>query len=87
MHEFLNFEQIKAEEAEARAKVRDEEGEVLHTFHNRKIVRISEDLVVKKAKDLRIHEVSNLRFIAGKQQFRYRKCTLCAGRMVKWSAS
>lgn len=65
MHEFLNSKQIKAEEAEARAKVRDEEGEVLHTFHNRKIVRISEDLVVKKAKDLRVHEASNLRFIAG----------------------
>lgn len=48
MHSILNSDQIKAEEAEARAKVRDEEGEVLHVFHNRKIVRISDNLVVKK---------------------------------------
>ncbi|KAJ5587983.1 uncharacterized protein N7459_003748 [Penicillium hispanicum] len=66
MHQYLNFHQIQAEEAEARAKVRDEEGEVLYTFHGRKIVRISENLVVKKAQDLRIHEASNLRFVAEK---------------------
>lgn len=64
MYEFLNYDKIKAEEAEARARVRDDEGEVLYTFHSRKIVRISEDLVVKKAGDLRAHEASNLRYIA-----------------------
>lgn len=63
-YKLMNWDEIKADEAEARAKVRDDEGEVIHTFHRRKIVRISEDLVVKKAADLRVHEASNLRFIA-----------------------
>lgn len=49
MHRILNQEQIKTEEAEARSKVTDDEGEVLYTFHRRKIVRISEYLVVKKS--------------------------------------
>ncbi|CAG7944718.1 unnamed protein product [Penicillium nalgiovense] len=48
----------------ARSKVRDDEGEVLHTFHRRKIVRISENLVVKKADDIPAHEDPTLRFIA-----------------------
>ncbi|OQD71391.1 hypothetical protein PENPOL_c001G05003 [Penicillium polonicum] len=64
MHRILNHEQIKAEEAEARSKVTDDEGEVLYTFHRRKIVRISEYLVVKKADDIPVHEAPTLRFIA-----------------------
>ncbi|KAJ5476771.1 hypothetical protein N7475_002500 [Penicillium sp. IBT 31633x] len=64
MHRILNHEQIKAEEAEARSKVTDDEGEVLYTFHRRKIVRISEHLVVKNADDIPVHEAPTLRFIA-----------------------
>lgn len=63
-YKLLNWDKIKAEEAEARAKVRDDEGEVIYNLHRRKIVRISEDLVVKKAPDIPGHEASNLRYIA-----------------------
>jgi predicted thioesterase len=49
----LNIDKIETEKAEAKTKVRDEEGEVIHTCHTRKIVRRSENLVVKKALDLR----------------------------------
>lgn len=46
----------------------DEEGEVLHAWINRKVVRISEKLVVKKRTtevvSLESYEVSNLRFVA-----------------------
>ncbi|KAJ6024314.1 Aminoglycoside phosphotransferase [Penicillium herquei] len=45
-------------------KDNSEEGEILHSLFARKIVRISESLVVKKGPDLRAHEVSNLRFVA-----------------------
>ena len=64
MHRILNQEQIKAEEAEARAKLTDDEGEILYAFHRRRIVRISEYLVVKKADDIPVHEAPTLRFIA-----------------------
>lgn len=66
VYKILNHREIKAKEEEARAKVRDDEGEVLYSLRSRKIVQISEDLVVKKADDLQIHEVSNFRFIASK---------------------
>jgi serine/threonine protein kinase len=64
LYRINNHAQIKAEEAEARVNVRDDEGEVIYTFHRRKIVRISENLVVKKADDIPAHEAPTLRFVA-----------------------
>ena len=64
MHRILNQDQVRAEKAEARSKIRDDEGEVICTFHRRKIVQISEHLVVKKADDIPVHEALTLRFIA-----------------------
>ncbi|CAG8898220.1 unnamed protein product [Penicillium egyptiacum] len=87
MHRILNQKKkkIKAEEAEARSKVRDDEGEVLYTFHRRKIVRISEYLVVKKADDIPVHEAPTLLFIAENTTIPVPKVH-DVWRMVKWLA-
>lgn len=46
----------------------DEQGEVLHAWVTRKVVRICEELVVKKCTSekprLGLHEASNLHFVA-----------------------
>lgn len=40
-----------------------QEGEVLHSLFNRKVVRVAENLVVKSG-NIRSHEAQTLRFIA-----------------------
>ncbi|KAJ5669832.1 hypothetical protein N7462_010902 [Penicillium macrosclerotiorum] len=66
IYEILNPSAVQAKKAEAEAAAqRDDEGEVLYSCMGfRSVVRISEHLVVKKAFNIQLSEVANLKFIA-----------------------